>query len=405
MTRRFQQLGLAASLALNAVLAAVVLRPERSEALPAALPAALPSAHLDAEATATRVAPAPDARAVGTAAAPLLWSQIESDDYRQYIANLRAVGCPEETIRDVISADLGAVYTARARAIWSPAKLEYWQKDERGGPTPDQARQLAALEREEAAASRELLGRAVSPQERIDLLFLQLHGAERQLLYLTEEKRAAALAVLQDSGMNQREQELLGQGQYSSEQERRLFDDKLKHLAKVLSPEEVEEFRLRHAPEATWLRTELQYFDCTPEEFQRLLDARQQTRGQGPQHDLLNREAATEQVRTLFGDARASEFERVTDLHYQQARRTVDRLGLPAELADQAWAICRDARQAAQQTAANTAAPLEDRILKVRSIQEDADRRLNDVLGETASRAVRRDLKTLLRGTETGIRP
>src|SRR5262245_55092968 len=31
------------------------------------------------------------------------WSQIESPDYREYISNLRAIGCPEATIRDIIT--------------------------------------------------------------------------------------------------------------------------------------------------------------------------------------------------------------------------------------------------------------------------------------------------------------
>src|SRR6266404_5314233 len=30
------------------------------------------------------------------------WLALESADYRQYIANLRAAGCPEQTIRDLI---------------------------------------------------------------------------------------------------------------------------------------------------------------------------------------------------------------------------------------------------------------------------------------------------------------
>ena len=33
------------------------------------------------------------------------WSQLESTDYRQYIANLRAIGCPELTLRDIIMTD------------------------------------------------------------------------------------------------------------------------------------------------------------------------------------------------------------------------------------------------------------------------------------------------------------
>ena len=30
-----------------------------------------------------------------------VWSQIESDDYATYIANLRRIGCPEPTVRDL----------------------------------------------------------------------------------------------------------------------------------------------------------------------------------------------------------------------------------------------------------------------------------------------------------------
>lgn len=53
------------------------------------------------------------------------WSQIESDDYRQYVANLRGIGCPEGTIADIIRADVEGLYVARwkqARRV-PPTKL------------------------------------------------------------------------------------------------------------------------------------------------------------------------------------------------------------------------------------------------------------------------------------------
>src|SRR6185295_13015383 len=34
------------------------------------------------------------------------WRQLESEDYRTYINRLRSIGCPEETIRDIVIADL-----------------------------------------------------------------------------------------------------------------------------------------------------------------------------------------------------------------------------------------------------------------------------------------------------------
>src|SRR5689334_19149507 len=41
------------------------------------------------------------------------WQQLESPDYTIYIANLRDIGCPEQTIRDIIIADVNAMYTRR----------------------------------------------------------------------------------------------------------------------------------------------------------------------------------------------------------------------------------------------------------------------------------------------------
>src|SRR5262249_25055911 len=43
------------------------------------------------------------------------WSQLESEDYPTYIANLRAIGCPERTIRDIVAADLHALLTERRK--------------------------------------------------------------------------------------------------------------------------------------------------------------------------------------------------------------------------------------------------------------------------------------------------
>ncbi len=37
---------------------------------------------------------------------PFDWRKVESSDYREYVANLRAIGCPPATIQDIVSADL-----------------------------------------------------------------------------------------------------------------------------------------------------------------------------------------------------------------------------------------------------------------------------------------------------------
>ena len=152
------------------------------------------------------------------------------------------------------------------------------------------------------------------------------------------------------------------------------------------------------------LRTELQYFDCTPDEFKTLLDRRDQnTKKYGP--DLLNRAAASEEVRKLFGDERAKEFQRVTDLFYINARSAAEEQGLPLERADEAWQITRDARAAADQAANNSSLAAEERRRQVQALREQAETRLDALLGEKAARGVRRDLRNVLTATEANILP
>src|SRR6266542_866720 len=43
------------------------------------------------------------------------WRDIESPDYPMYVLNLRSIGCPETTVRDIIVADVSQLY-ARKRA-------------------------------------------------------------------------------------------------------------------------------------------------------------------------------------------------------------------------------------------------------------------------------------------------
>src|SRR6266568_2421109 len=291
-----------ASFVLSAALAAWLLSPDRTSPFPAAESIRYPYAKPTHVATGNSV---PVAAAAATNAPPFRWTEIESADYRQYVANLRAVGCPEQIIHDILAADLNQLYAPRTQAIWKPPRREYWQKPDRQTPNPDELKQLMALDKEKSGLFQELLGAPLKQQGLIDTLYLQVHGSEYQLLFLPADRREAALQALNDAGFDQRESAFTI-SHPNEDPDQSLFDEKLKILENVLSSEQLDEFRLRNSRTATTLRTELQYFDCTPEEFKALLELREQNakgRTYGP--DLLNRAAATAEVRTLFGDERA----------------------------------------------------------------------------------------------------
>jgi len=77
------------------------------------------------------------------------WSDLESTDYRAYIANLRGVGCPEATVRDIITADVDA-------AIFAPSREQLKREDRRSPGGLELA--LQQLNRDETALVANLMG-------------------------------------------------------------------------------------------------------------------------------------------------------------------------------------------------------------------------------------------------------
>src|SRR5262249_28988634 len=55
------------------------------------------------------------------------WSDVESPDYRIYIARLREVGCPEQTIRDIVVADVNQLYARKKMTEVVTPDQQWWR--------------------------------------------------------------------------------------------------------------------------------------------------------------------------------------------------------------------------------------------------------------------------------------
>src|SRR5579863_1772942 len=55
------------------------------------------------------------------------WPQVETADYRAYIANLRDIGCPEQTIRDIIIAEVNQLYAKKRLAEVVTPEQQWWR--------------------------------------------------------------------------------------------------------------------------------------------------------------------------------------------------------------------------------------------------------------------------------------
>src|SRR3954447_7265203 len=120
------------------------------------------------------------------------WSSIESTNYTTYIKNLRDIGCPEETVRDIILTDISKLYAKRRAALRAQLQpYRFWQtgdalqNDYRSNP--ELQGHLQELEKEQRALVKQLLG--VDYRAEMSRYWVDENNDERMYGFLPEQKQ------------------------------------------------------------------------------------------------------------------------------------------------------------------------------------------------------------------------
>ena len=384
------------SLLLNAALGAVLLRPKSAE--PTATPP--PAAVKPATAEPAPVPPAAKARVVtqvvtNTVAQKFDWNAVESDDYKKYIANLRSIGCPEETIRDIITADVNKLYDAKRKALAGPKKkFEFWKPGMMMGAAvdPERTEKERALNQEKRTLLTELLGSA--PEEKPDLLAGVASQLDAMFDFLPTEKRTKVMEVMQD--MQTKMQKAMKNGAPDAEDMRKLMKDSEASIAAVLTPEEMVDYNLRFSMTANTMRMQLAGFEPTEQEFLDLFKKRKayddefggafggglNLKGEEKAKQEAAKKALDEQVKAQLGEARYTEYTRAQDHAYQAMYRTADREGLGKEAAIKVYDMKKAAEEQAKKLRADTTLTQEQRTAALRAIREETERSVKGTFGE-----------------------
>jgi hypothetical protein len=277
------------------------------------------------------------------------WQEVESADYPTYIANLRSIGCPEQTIRDIIIADVNALYS-RKRALELVTPEQQWWRSEPDTNVLQAANEKARVIDDERKG---LLARLLGPSwESGDLVNLPrpthpgvpldgpvlgtLSGETKQAIQEISARSESRLQAYLDA---QRQQ---GKGPDPVELAK-LRDQTRNELAHSLSPGQLEEYLLRYSQYANNLRSELgqlRFFDASPDEFRAIFRA---TDGLNQQLQLLADstdpnsaqarqalEAQRENVlKIALGPKRYEEYQMLHDPLYRDAVAAANDAGTP----------------------------------------------------------------------------
>lgn len=210
------------------------------------------------------------------------WRELESTDYPTYVANLREIGCPEQTIRDIIIADINALYARRRASELLTSEQQWWRSEPDAAVVAAAAEKSKTLEQERRGLLTRLLGtnweagdivslpRPSQPGVVLDGPVLGLLPAETKQAIQTinlqsQEKLQDYLEAQRASGKDPDPVEL-------AKLRLQTRDD----LKRILTPSQLEEYLLRYSQNANDWRAQfgqLKFFDPSPDEFRAVFRA------------------------------------------------------------------------------------------------------------------------------------
>jgi hypothetical protein len=277
------------------------------------------------------------------------WREVESADYPTYIANLRDIGCPEQTIRDIIIADVNAMYSRKRATELVTAEQQWWKSEPDPAVLQSAAEKSRALEDERRGLLARLLGTNWESGDIVSLPRPSRPGIvlDGQVLgNLPSDTKAAIQEVsLRSQDKLQaylEEQQRQGKSPDPVEMAKLRQQTRLE-LQKILTPGQLEEFLLRYSQNANDLRSEfgqLKFFNPTPDEFRAVFRATDTLDGQielladaSDPNSIAQRKALEEQrdnaIKIALGAKRYGEYQQLHDPVYRDAYALAEQAGTP----------------------------------------------------------------------------
>src|SRR6266850_1399682 len=205
-----------------------------------------------------------------------IWGVVESDEYERYVANLRAVGCPERTVRDIVVAEFNGLCEKRFLQDFPPTNaVAYWKPGDPLANLIDET-QVARLQ-EFAKEKRDFISTLLGSDYcgEVELTSIQTKVfMERLLNFLTPEKRNA-MEELERKHTAKMLNTYKDSTRGDNESTRTVLAERDEEVLNILSPEEKFEYDLRRSDASMMLRVGLGDFEVTEQEFRSIFPAMQ----------------------------------------------------------------------------------------------------------------------------------
>jgi hypothetical protein len=205
------------------------------------------------------------------------WQDVTNDIYLDYIANLRASGCPEKQIRGIILSDVNELFDQRRLEHAIKTDPQWWKAETFMGVLPMQGFVGANFDEQRRELLTKILG-----EEWYD--FVKLPSMNNGAVNLTGPVLGALPPETWNSvqeicarSMERHQAYQMARinegGAIDNAELAKLREQTRADLKKVLNAEQLEEFLLRYSFNSSKLRADMRGIELTPDEFRKIFRA------------------------------------------------------------------------------------------------------------------------------------
>lgn len=293
------------------------------------------------------------------------WTRFSTHDWTRFRDELIACGCPRRTVRNIIEPLVNRHFSQRLNSFAADISAHFWEVF---CPPVQQRRDawdksFEAVRAERQATLEQLFpdhwnGSAGTPDSPPDARVSFLPPALADQVLAAEKNRKALIEEAHNTQTEPHLQEELIQ------QARAAFEAELKRL---LSPEELAEWRARNSSSADWARS-LEGVELTPTELAEIARLKD-TDGAGGNPPATSAEEKEAEIKKLLGPERFAEFERAQDGTYQQLLNLSRRTGLGESELNTLWQKQKDVQSQARQIVGDPALSRADRTAELTALR------------------------------------
>jgi hypothetical protein len=202
------------------------------------------------------------------------WAKIETRDYKQYVRNLRAVGFPEELVRDIVIADLDKLYESREaplkpKLVAYDAPLDQRQTHDISAEDWQRIKDLWQVRQEKQNVLEQILDSYV-PREILRTPISRNYEAYEYAISLMPPEKRDAVQLAQETEIIVEGMHKTSISDHAAELEafKKSRQERDAAMLAVLTPEEFERYEMYTTPAGTELARRIIGMQPTEQEFQ-----------------------------------------------------------------------------------------------------------------------------------------